>query len=546
MRTVRRLVGAFAALTMVLGVLTATSTPVAAAEVIWLDSPAAGARINPGSVLVAGRLQGVDPGDTVSVSFTGSPDQEWIASPGPDGRWSVSVDIARVPDGVYQFSATVPSSFGGTGTASRLVYVDEVADDIVIDTPAAGATISTSGEEGIWFTGHVPDVGRTLEPGTYLAAHLDADRIRTTGPIARLGEDGTFRFAVPPRYLSNGPHRIGVGADCLIIYPNCPPGIATVDVVVALVPSVRVTNPTAGEVFDSPSRTPVGITVDNPGPADAVTATIDNRIPVRFGSPMTVNATRTLWWGSPDVDSLQLPEGLHTLQATASVRGRTVVLPDVRFVVDFAAPTSASVSVPAVVQLSKSVAVSWTGVDNVAVANFDVRYRTSSASSGLSGYVYPAALQRTSARKTTLAATAGVLYCFSVRARDHANRTTAWSAEKCTATPYDDRWLAVSAGSARRTSGSYYRGTYTKLAAKGKASHAVTGRRFGIVAYTCPTCGQVTVSIGNATIGKLNLKRATSGRVLLWLPTQAQLRGTMVIKSTSSRTVIIDGVVVLR
>ncbi|MFU8851489.1 hypothetical protein ACNAW0_10975 [Micromonospora sp. SL1-18] len=546
MRAGRRVMGAIAAMAMVSGLLTAASQPAAAAEVISLDSPVMGARITPGPVLVAGRLERMDPGDTVSVSFTGSPGQEWIATPGPDGRWSVSVDTAGVPDGVYQFSADVPSSFGGTAWAARMVYVDEVADDIVIDTPASGATISTSGEEGIRFTGHVPDVGRSLEPGTYLTAHLDGDQIRSGGPVAWLGEDGRFSFGIPTRYLSNGAHRIGVGPDCLIT-PNCPPVLATVDIVVGLTSSVQVTDPTAGQVFDSPFRMGIGVTVDNPGPVDAVSATIDNQIPVGFSSPMKISATRTLWWGNPDISSMQVPEGLHTLRVSATARGRTIVPPDVRFVVDFTAPTSASVAVPAAVQLTNSVAVSWTGVDNVAVANYDVRYRTSSASSGVSAYVYPAALQRTSAKRTTLAATAGYRYCFSARARDYANRTSAWSAETCTMTPYDDRWLAVSKGSVRGTSGSYYRGTYTKLAPKGKASHAVTGRRFGIVARTCPTCGEVTVSVAGVTIGKINLKRSTTGRAVLWLPTRpGQMSGTMVIKSNNNRTVIIDGVVVQR
>ncbi|MFE9201942.1 hypothetical protein [Micromonospora sp. NPDC007230] len=415
-----------------------------------------------------------------------------------------------------------------------------MADDIVIDTPASGATISAPGTEGVQFTGHVPGVGRSLQPGTYLMANIDGG---ISLSVARVGEDGKFSFSIPTRHLSNGSHRIAVGPDCMMTV-DCPPGLATVDIQVALTPSVQVTTPTAGQVFDSGSVMSFGVTVDNPGPVDAVTATVDNQIPVRFSSPLKVSGTRSLWWGN--LASGEVPPGLHTLRVTATVRGRTIVPPDVRFVVDFTATTVASVSVPAAVQLANSVGVSWTGVDNVAVASYDVRYRTSSASSGSSGYVYPAALQRTSAMRTTLAATAGVQYCFSARARDHANRISAWSAETCTATPYDDRWLAVSAGSVRGTGSSYYRGTYTKLAPNGTASHAVTGSRFGIVARTCPDCGEVTVSVGSATIGKVNLRRSTTGQALFWLPTRARMSGTMVIKSTSSRTVIIDGVVVLR
>ena len=79
------------------------------------------------------------------------------------------------------------------------------------------------------------------------------------------------------------------------------------------------------------------------------------------------------------------------------------------------------------------------------------------ATTGLSGYTYPTALQNTTATHTAIAAAAGYQYCFSVRDRDAAGHISAWTGESCTQTPYDDRWLTASKGATLRTGTAWYR-----------------------------------------------------------------------------------------
>jgi hypothetical protein len=61
-------------------------------------------------------------------------------------------------------------------------------------------------------------------------------------------------------------------------------------------------------------------------------------------------------------------------------------------------------------------------------------------------HVVPSGWAATTARSRALTLARGHEYCFSVRARDRAGNLSAWSAERCTAVPLDDRDLARTTG----------------------------------------------------------------------------------------------------
>jgi hypothetical protein len=198
--------------------------------------------------------------------------------------------------------------------------------------------------------------------------------------------------------------------------------------------------------------------------------------------------------------------------------------------------------------VATTIPVTWSGTDDLGVASYDVRYRTSSATAKLGGYVYPAALQHTTRTSTTLPAAAGLNYCFSVKSRDIAGTEAGWTDDACTLSPYDDRWATASSGASLRTGTGYYRGTATTITTRGTATHpGVTASHVGVVAQGCPGCGTVDITLGGVKLGSLSLKLPTgTARVTRWLPTNRLRTGTLVITSLGQGPVTLDGILIQR
>jgi hypothetical protein len=204
--------------------------------------------------------------------------------------------------------------------------------------------------------------------------------------------------------------------------------------------------------------------------------------------------------------------------------------------------------------LAATATVSWTGADATVagastsgVWNYDVRYRTSTASRDTKTYGYPAAWQHTTGTRESVPALAGTEYCFSVRARDLAGNLSAWSADRCTASPLDDRSLSSTA--ARLTSSAYYRATFSRTTSAGVplSRTGVTATRVGIVATSCTSCGAVDVTLAGKYLGRVNLRASsTHYRQSFWLPGFPLRSGTLVLRSVSSAQVLLDGALTVR
>jgi hypothetical protein len=112
----------------------------------------------------------------------------------------------------------------------------------------------------------------------------------------------------------------------------------------------------------------------------------------------------------------------------------------------------------------------------------------------------------------------------------------------------DDRALTASTGWTRGTSSAYAYGTYTRATSSGRSltRTSVKGRRIAVVATTCPTCGAVDVYHAGVKIGRVSLYSAkTSYRQIRWLPLQSVTRtGSVVVRTTSTKTVVVDGIAV--
>jgi hypothetical protein len=151
----------------------------------------------------------------------------------------------------------------------------------------------------------------------------------------------------------------------------------------------------------------------------------------------------------------------------------------------------------------------------------------------------------------SLALLAGSTYCFSVAAHDVDGFVGPWSAERCTATPLDDRSLARKGAWSSGTGSAYYRGTWIRSTALDATAvrASVLARRISIVATTCPTCGSVKVYWGSTLLRTVSLVSSTTvNRKVISIATFTTVRsGTVTVKvSTSGRKVLLDGLAISR
>ncbi|MCU1594115.1 MAG: hypothetical protein JWO12_1507 [Frankiales bacterium] len=282
--------------------------------------------------------------------------------------------------------------------------------------------------------------------------------------------------------------------------------------------------------------------------------------PVRLASPAGVNLLPS--W-APDGKAVYFEhsagtEAADVYRATLSPIAVTNVTASAD--VDELAPTvyDADVTAPKVTLTAPSLRVTLTGTTRVTysatdsetgVGTYDVRYRRSHYDGGYTGYTYQANFQNLKSAAVTYTQVPGYDACFSVRARDRAGNVSAWTAEKCTASPLDDNRLHLAGGARATTVAGTYRGTLTVLQRAGANvwMPSITMKRGSLIAGRCPTCGSVSVYVAGRLLGTVNLAyRSTVRQAVVALPGAGTLRtGQLVIKATSSKLVQIDGLVVL-
>ena len=226
---------------------------------------------------------------------------------------------------------------------------------------------------------------------------------------------------------------------------------------------------------------------------------------------------------------------------TTPVPTPTVVTPG-----DTIAPVS-RITRLANVTLATAAVGTWAGADAVGVASYDLRLRSAMWNKRFGSYTFPASLQKTKAVSVSLPLVAGAETCISVRARDAAGNLSAWSADRCSARPLDDRALTA-------------KGAWTKT--KGKSLYARTARTAKVKGATLTRsgslAGRVSLSAskgkGNGKVGvyyngklvktvDLSAKRSSTKNVIA-LPRLAKA-GTISLKVlTTGKTVQVDGLLI--
>jgi len=247
-----------------------------------------------------------------------------------------------------------------------------------------------------------------------------------------------------------------------------------------------------------------------------------------------------------------LADGPHTLTLQATdAAGNTSPVQSVTWSVDGSAPT-ASLRSLSPFTLASSIAPSWSGGDaGSGVLSYDLRYQYARDTTGFSSWRYPASLQRTAVRSTTISGIpAGYNYCVSVRSRDRAGNLSAWTPSACSARALDDRALSAGTGWTRLSSSSYYVSTFTsssRIGATLTRSNTLIDR-IGVVATTCPSCGKVGVYLNGSLYRTIDLYRSTLVRkVLFSLPRFSYRKATVTLKVlTTNKLVEIDGLALSR
>jgi hypothetical protein len=199
-----------------------------------------------------------------------------------------------------------------------------------------------------------------------------------------------------------------------------------------------------------------------------------------------------------------------------------------------------------------SARLSWEGaISSSAVRNYDVRYVKARYDQTFGSPTYLKKWQRTRATHTSKSMPHGYTYCFSVRARNYAGKTTGWSRARCAARTLDDRSLTTLKGFSRKKKRGYYGGTYTRTTKYGSQLILRGARvdRIGIIATTCRRCGRVQVRVKGRKVGAINLYSSSYRRQqLLMLPRFTTRHGDVVLRVTSSngQWVEIDGLAASR
>lgn len=218
---------------------------------------------------------------------------------------------------------------------------------------------------------------------------------------------------------------------------------------------------------------------------------------------------------------------------------------------DTVKPTAALTAPPALFQAGTRITVGMAGSDTggSGLDGYDVQYTYANWNSGFVRW----SMLATDTRSASVAFNArpGRQYCFHVRARDFAGNISAWSPNRCTTIPLDDRALTpTSGGWSRISSSDAYGRTLTRTTTPG-ATLRLSGAqaaRLGIVVTTCSSCGVVGVYVNGRLWRNFNtVSRTTRNRVIL-LPATFRLRSaTIVLRNQSrGRQLLIDGLGVAR
>ena len=216
-------------------------------------------------------------------------------------------------------------------------------------------------------------------------------------------------------------------------------------------------------------------------------------------------------------------------------------------IVDNTKPTANLTQPSKTLNVSKTINLAWNANDTggSGLDDVDIRVKSANFNSGFGAFTQPAGLQHLNGNTKAFTGLPGHSYCFSIRARDNAANLSAFSAQKCTMIPVDDKTLAASTGWQRKTgqAGAFL----ATLSVASQVNKTLTlnnlhVKHLGILVKRCSNCGTFTMTFAGQTF---QANTAGSGFVVFTVPSPYPTvkTGKLIIKVISSgKPVQIDGV----
>ncbi|HEU0129453.1 MAG TPA: fibronectin type III domain-containing protein [Mycobacteriales bacterium] len=436
-----------------------------------------------------------------AVEFEATPGTTTCAFDGGTAAPCTSpLSYTGLADGTHTVVVTIADGDGRTGTATATWHVDNAAPALSFTAKPPAATQATAANLSFGAT--------DASPLTYSCA-LDGAQPATC-------DGGTASYTG----LAEGEHTLHV------------------------VVTDAALNASSADATWRVDTTAPGMTM-NEGP-DAVTAS--RSATFAFGADETATFACALDGAAAAACTSPktftgLADGDHTLVVTATDTAGNADHVDRTWHVDGTAPKVTVPLLPAFT-LTSTAGVAYGATDGSGVASYDVRYRGAPWNAGFGPFQYPPAWQGTTATARSLAATAGATYCFSVRARGTLGTVSAWSAERCTARPLDDRALAAGTGWGRGTGASDYLGTFTGTSTVGAVltRTGVQARRLALVARTCAGCATVGIYVDGTLVKQVGLaSAATAYRKVFTVDLGSVRSGTVTIRTLTAGRAYVDG-----
>jgi predicted outer membrane repeat protein len=372
-------------------------------------------------------------------------------------------DLADLPDGVRTFTVKAVDPAGNSSSPASFIWtVDATPPPIPVftETPVDPSTPS------VVFAFDAPESGSTL-----LCALDQAAFTECSSPMSfeDLGE-GAHSFHVQA-VDAFGNTSLPATYDWTVVVPDdTPPPAPTF----TLVPTDPSPSTVTFDFIDAEAGVSFSCSLDNTAYAACIA-------PVALGP---------------------LASGPHTFSVTATDRAGHPSSPaSYSWTVDGSPPTITLLQPMAETLLtSTSIAVSWSGSDNVGLARYEV---FEGLGTGGTSSVVQSSLATSYARVGTF----GRTYCYHVVAVDVAGNQSS-SPTRCMAVPFDDRSSAIvyTGEGAQSSVPQAFGGTVTTLNGAGQqATFAFNGRRLGVIMQKGPSSGMADIFIDGVFARRVDL-----------------------------------------
>ncbi|RNL62126.1 hypothetical protein EFK50_09985 [Nocardioides marmoriginsengisoli] len=213
------------------------------------------------------------------------------------------------------------------------------------------------------------------------------------------------------------------------------------------------------------------------------------------------------------------------------------------------AGASTTMTAPGSITLGTKASVAWKATDRFsALGTANVRVRSAAFNGGFGAHSF-LTLNTPSTSLLNLIQP-GRTYCYSVQTKDANNTTGAFSGEKCTTTPVDDRKMTIAKGFKRAKAGSSYLGTYS-IAKKKNAVMTlknVKAKKIAILVTKVAKGGKVQVFFAGKKLGTYSLKGTGNKKYIAAKTFSSVKTGNLVIKviSKKGKVVRIDGMIAVK